>query len=263
MTETTQQDLERAADEVTDSATPEEKASEEIVPQTQGEEQQETIETEETHEEPIDHGEKSRLGRKVKGIEDRLNQMMGKLEMLISNPSQTRVPEGQVDDSDEIAPGTKGELYAEFDKWTKQRESQQTEKDQEYQQVYVRKLTELGWDMLEAEYDEIVKELHANHNIRRTGEPEVDAELNFEKAQNAIFRKTLGKKKVPVKGEKLTGPLGGPSNTTITERAPASVKLDADAASFAEYLGWDDKKTREALSKDRLVGSKFPNIEEA
>jgi len=99
------------------------------------------------------------------------------------------------------------------------------------------------------QHDETVKEMMTNFNVRRTGNPQIDAELNYAKAQAAVLSRGATKT-VPVKGEKPVA-AGVTVGNTNTQRKVTLPKLSAEAESFAAYMirnGMSEESIAEALA---------------
>jgi hypothetical protein len=107
-------------------------------------------------------------------------------------------------------------------------------------------------------YQEVYDEMMKNFNICRLTapeseggvpmySPEVDAELNYEKAKNAILQRKYGQKKVPVRDKQDGIPTDlGVESKEITEEDTLT-KLDPLADDFVRSVGMSSKSIKEAL----------------
>lgn len=201
--------------------------------------------------EPEDNSERSRLGRRVKRLEDNIENAMNEMRSLLTQRMNPPTPpmEPPVDD----APVTRKETWQVIQEY----ESKKQEAAQRYSKDYVRHLTSLGLDYSEEEFNEIAKEHLEKFNIRHSDDPKADAERNFRAAENAILRKKLAgvaqHKPNPLPGNKPTAPLGGPPGNPPPAPAQAKTKLDDDAAHFAKALGLKDEWIEDALKGEQPV----------
>lgn len=198
-------------------------------------------------EEPTDPRERTALGRKVKGLEleiARLNQLLSTQKAPASNPPQ---------DNDEETP----EFITtpdELEKYLAIREKRKQAEVQGYQMGYGQRFLEIGQD--DPMYTEVEQEMMSNFNRRETGNPAIDAELNYHRARAAVLSKKLSTPppashpqaapKIPGKGDKPQG-----SGVTIASRnskpASAPPPLDEFAADFIRRTGMREESVREAL----------------
>ncbi len=77
--------------------------------------------------------------------------------------------------------------------------------------------------------------MYENFNKVHTGDPEIDARINYAEAKAALVEKNMAKPKINLKQEKpVAVGVGGGSVTEPTK--PKEVKLSEDAQSYATYL---------------------------
>ena len=194
-----------------------------------------------------DHAEKTRLGRKVKKLEDvmvtkaEFSQLMAKLDTFMTRPAE-QVKTEQVDMPEYVT------TPDDVEKVIQARESRQRNEQETYQRAYVSQMVSMsnGNDA----HDEIVKEMIANFNVRRTGNPQIDAELNYTKAQAAVLSRGVTRT-VPVKGDKPVA-AGVTHGNTNTQHKTVLPKLTPEAENFVAYMrrqGMSDESIAEALSE--------------
>ena len=156
---------------------------------------------------PTDQATRSKLGAKVAAalrkqdaLEEnviRLTEMMEKL----AHAGGRREEEPDYD-LDEPLTARQLERYLEKHEQKKMREQQQ------YQEGYRRTLTRLGPDLDDNSWTEVYNEMMAHHNMVHSGNPEIDAQLNWERAQNSVLRKKAPKREPNLKGDKAKGTAG-------------------------------------------------------
>lgn len=197
-------------------------------------------------EEDEDHATKTRLGRKVKKLEEvmvtksEFNQLMTKLDTFMTRPSEQQVSTPLIDMPEYVA------TPDDVEKVIQARENRIRSEQDTYQKAYVSTMVSMGQG--NDTHDEIVKEMMTNFNVRRTGNPQIDAELNYAKAQAAVLSRQTTKT-VPVKGDKPigTGVTHGVTNTQTKVTLP---KLTPEAENFVSYMkrqGMSDESISEAL----------------
>ena len=116
-----------------------------------------------------------------------------------------------------------------------------------YKDDYSAALSSMGADMPDEEYNTVIAEHFANHNERLSNDPKRDAEVNFLRASNALFRK--GGKVNPLGGKPPTGPLGTGGGTKVEAKPAVMPKLDSMAESFIKSQGKDAAWVKEALGE--------------
>lgn len=200
----------------------------------------------ESDEQDEDHAEKTRLGRKVKKLEDvmvtksEFNQLMTKFDSFMTKSSEPKVSAEELpeyvatpEDVEKVIQARERRLQAETDT---------------YQNAYVQTMVSMGnGDNL---HDEVVKEMMANFNIRRTGNPQIDAELNYSKAKSALLSRQVTKK-VPLKGDNAAA-VGVTHGNTNTQHKVPLPKLSPEAENFVTYMrrqGMSDESILEALKE--------------
>ena len=193
-----------------------------------------------------DHAEKTRLGRKVKKLEDvmvtkaEFSQLMNKLDTLMAKPAE-QVSTDKVEMPEYVT------TPDDVEKVIQAREQRMRTDQETYQKAYVSTMVSMGNG--NEQHDDVVKEMMTNFNVRRTGNPQIDAELNYAKAQAAVLSRGATKT-VPVKGEKPAA-AGVTVGNTNTQRKVTLPKLSAEAESFAAYMirnGMSEESIAEALA---------------
>lgn len=196
-----------------------------------------------------DHATKTRLGRKVKKLEevmvtkDEFKQLMTKLDTFITRPAeQVSTPDNKVDMPEYVA------TPEDVEKVIQARETRMRAEQDTYQKAYVSTMVSMGQG--NDAHDEVVKEMMTNFNVRRTGNPQIDAELNYAKAQAAVMSRQTTRI-VPVKGDKAIG-TGVTHGVTNTQTKVTMPKLTPEAEHFVAYMkrqGMSDESIAEALKE--------------
>jgi hypothetical protein len=199
--------------------------------------------------EPDDHKERSRLGRKVAGLEENINRLVGLIETLATKKSE---PEPEDPDDDEPVFMTKKQLRefvkAQAKDAVVQTETEKTKAQRAYESSYVSHVRKIGSDLLPKQLEAVFKEMFDNHNEVIHKIPEVDADINFHRAVASLAAKAKPAPKViPLKKDDPKN-LGGPADTNIAPKKVAAPKLDEHAAALVKHLGWNEDKVSAALS---------------
>lgn len=203
--------------------------------------------------EPVDdepHGEKSRLGRKVKrleGIIETVNQtnveLQTTLKALVETLQRggTQPQPGEIDEIPEFA--TNEELVAYIDKRAAKivektltgREAQAQAKEKEYSDNYLRLLTKAVEhpEDEEDEQAEIIYELMTKpdspYNVKHTGDASQDFIINYRAATKHLL--TKGQEKKPNLHNKKPDV---PTGVTVPSTAPKVIVFDRSKLSPAE-----------------------------
>jgi len=201
-------------------------------------------------EEPTDPRERSALGRKVKGLELEIQRLTQALQNQKLTPQQPASEPTSEDDNEMPEFVTTPE---ELRKALKVIEREKTREVQGYQIGYGQRFLEVGKD--DPLYEEVETEMMANYNQKVTGNPAVDAELNYAKAKAAVLTKRLStpppppKKEpapLPGKGDKPQG--SGVTFSSRNAKSPtATPPIDEFAADFIRRTGMSEDSVREAL----------------
>lgn len=181
-------------------------------------------------EEVLDHKESSRLGRKVKGIEGTLQQILARLEQ----PQTKKEPEVEVPDVITTPEDVEKVLQA--------RESKTYQAKVQYEQNYLKQI-----DLLKAAkgnedlHDEIVTEMMQNHNnMYDIRNPSADARVNYAEAKAAVLAKKIANPSPKVAERKNVSeksPVQPAASATRTApKTFALPKLDDEAQSYVDYL---------------------------
>jgi hypothetical protein len=205
-------------------------------------------------EEPDDNAERSRLGRKVKYIEDSVGNLqstllekMEYLQNLMYSRSSAAGPEASPEEDDDGI-YTRGDLRREITRMKTEEERANSTYNSAYSQV----IGKLSSDLSEDEFSEIDREFRTSFNFRHSNDPTADAERNWYKAERAVLRKKLAapKREIPLKTEKPSAPLGGSGGTKVDTKKTSSIKLDAAAREFIRRTGMSEEKAMRILSKN-------------
>jgi len=195
--------------------------------------------------EPEDNAERSKLGRKVQYLETELTRA-------IETINELKTPAVPVEEElDEDAPVTRGDI----EKIIEKREAVKAQQVNAYSEMYNQDLVRLGLELEEKEHLAVLNAAEKIKNPSRTGNPTIDAQANFLKAQNSILKKQIkdnAKPKNPLDKNKDTEPenLGGGAETKTKTKSHRMPKLDESAKSFVKSMGWDSEKVNEVLSGD-------------
>lgn len=221
--------------------------------------------------EPTDHGERSKMGRKIAELTNAnaktteiLQNILDKLEKPPVDEQPTEDP-----DSDEefYMPTTKKEFMSLVDE-VAEKKIQQTEQNkvaaqtaeveasQKYQQGYVDHLKTLG-DAKDPMHSEIYKMLTSDgseYNVKHTDNPIVDVERNYFMARTVLLEKQLQSGEQPKPNLRQEDARPGMETPTETkhEAHEQEVKLPDDAADFVKGKGWTQEKINKTFGKKKV-----------
>lgn len=252
------EEVEAKGEETEDTEDPEgTKEAEETTEMEASEEQEEEAEV---PPEPADNGERSKLGRKVKYIEDtvlgfqeQFEERMNRLDSLLaSNNRRPDVDEYRAEgDPEEEFIGTKAELKKFLNDYNQDQETQRQSSQLKYEQEYVKTIKRLGSDETEEDHKDIYDEMMSHFNVKYSENPLVDAEKNYLKATRSVLKKrmaTPAKKVNPLKGKKPKAPLGAGSNSeTMPKKTRPMPKFDSAAQDFMNRAGITPERAAEIL----------------
>jgi len=208
-------------------------------------------------EKPIDQAESSRLGRKVKGLEDQLQNLMSKMDTYFAPK------EGLASQQDSELP----EIIQTPDDVRKVMQAEEQRKQNfvnQYRSGYARKILDLGngEDIDKETHDEIVNEMmipNSPFNKILSDNPLADAEINYAKAMRAVLSKKYSKPKGPVIPGRAETPVAATGVTIGTRTATPSInpiQLDEASQDFVKKLGLNEEFVKKALSREVPIGIK-------
>lgn len=199
--------------------------------------------------ENLPHGESSRLGRKVKRMEDTFAEAMTKIEALtnaigrspIATPPVEQVPE--VDDEMPEIITTPEDVQKVIDI----RDRQKSRDAQKEKTAYFGRFESHKSEDPDM-YDEVYQEMLKNHNVKTTGKPDIDADINYLKAKNAILSNKLAKESKPKPN--ALGKQPPPANVPAVSPVVAKqLNLSADEQAAASAFGFNDVDLQRILAK--------------
>ena len=183
-----------------------------------------------------ENAERSKLGRKVKEFEvklgevDSIKEQLDRLESLLGQQRQ------ETDDEDDIV------TTKTLDSYLARKESEKQTQQKKYEKDYVSSFTKLGIE--DNNFDEVWSEMMERHNTVHTGDPKVDAQINYLAAANALYKKP--KNPLQDKGNDIKG-VNVPGETKKTDKGMP--KLDPAAEEFVKKMGLGAEWVNEKLGK--------------
>lgn len=228
-------------------------------------------------EEPVDNAERSRLGRRLKQIEEQNKQLINEIQSLRGGQPKQEPQENVTFDRNYVnqrlqsileAAVERGEIPATVvtpqdsylvDRFVKTAEAQiVNEANQKFASGYIQTLQSphLKGDTPDDIHAEVIAELYKEEspfNLKRLYNPVADAHLNYMEAKNAILQKRLteNKPKTVFKGKPENAPPIGTSVSTRTETVSNDLpELDAASQDLIKRMGMSPESVKAALSKE-------------
>lgn len=271
----TDQELSEAFDK--GKETPKEEEPAEVVSEEEPQPEAPTEEVEEPTPEEPDEATKSRLGRRLKKMEEEFyglrsgfDGIASKLDVLLSKEFKgtggAQEPEEE-EELDEIVDGmTRKELQKTFEKWQTNYEQKKAKeassRQNAYAASYMRTLNLVGQnnEMPEEEYESVYELCTGDgqpFNKVQTGNPEVDARLNFAEARAHFLTSGSASPnnspKVPLLGRRSRVPLEPKVTPKVPSKPSPPIKLPPDAEALlrdAKNRGIEmsEEEVRQAIS---------------
>jgi len=224
----------------------------------------EDIDLDKVEDEPKSNTDRSRLGRRVAGMERQINDLVGAINKFVAVQGQPKDIKPDEVELDLDEPLTLRQMQDYFAKESQRR----VEDSKSYTSSYVKTVWQLGQDEDDATLDEIAKELDDTTTYHRwSNDPTVDAERNYNRAARTVLARKLEavakKKESPLdknkNKEKVPTKTG--ADTKVPEREAKLPELDGDAKDFLKYIakggkGFTEDDIRDALSRDIHSGKK-------
>lgn len=214
--------------------------------------------------EPKSNVDRSRLGRRVAGMERQINDLVGAIDRLVALKEQRpkdMEPEPEPDPDEPLT-------LRQMERVITAREQKRVQDSRNYTASYVKTVWQLGQEEDDATLDEIAKELDDTATYHRlSNDAVVDAERNYHKAAKAIYARRLAavskKKESPLERNKDKMELHTKTGaeTRVPAREAKLPELDDDAKDFLKYVakggkGFTEDDIREALNKEIHAGKK-------
>jgi len=185
---------------------------------------------------------KSNLGRKLAAMEARQKELIDKIETLTSSSNDE-----DPDDEFEI-PTTREEFRAALKREQEIQHAQQQKTQVEYEQKYLGAVDALSGED-EATHDEIYNEMMANFNVKISDNPELDAQLNYAKAEASLLKKKVGTKTNPLKGNNEYSNKQTPQKM-VKKTTSTPTKLSGPEAEYARMMGMSEEQIQNAVGKE-------------
>ena len=196
-------------------------------------EEPEAVEEPEEPPEPKDNAARSKLGRKVEAMWERLDTQNETFEKLAKVLEAMTAKEAAQDEDDDvfISRAQAEELAA---KKVQEVLAAKDESQTKYEKRYRDELLTVGEEYEPDEFDSIQKIMMEKYNIKHTGNPEYDALRNWRNAEKEFLQSA--KKAVP-KGKLPTGAKIATTGTEkVKEKKKILPKLDAAAQRYLDMI---------------------------
>jgi len=222
-------------------------------------EEEKPVESKKEEIKPDDNAERSRLGRRVKYLEENvLPDISKKLDTLALLLSGKKTESNE--DEEYVAPQTQAEFEKQLKRIDERKQAQVESNRTRYTSGYLSATSRLGlMDENSDLHDEIMKEIqkpefNVCYSNDYSSDPQSDAERNYFRAKTSLLSQKLKSMSVtkepvnPFKGEKPKVSLGisGTSKTEVSKKP--KIELDDAARDFIKRTNMSEKDVEEALS---------------
>ena len=187
-----------------------------------------------------ENAERTRLGRRVKKLED----LIGELVTELRESRKTPEPAPDVPETVATPDDVRRILAVE--------EQRKLNTQRVYHENYRKAIDALGSEN-EDVHEEVIKEIlspNSPFNQILSENPFADAERNYYRAVKAVLKKKAAspvKPKANVRAEKPIAPTGVPVGTTVNAPNSKPFKIDEYARDFMRRMGMSDKSAEDAL----------------
>lgn len=220
----------------------------------------EEVKVDETKKEEVkqdENAERSKLGRKVKYLEESLiPRLESKIDLLLAQKSP-----GKTEDDEFIPPQTQEEFERKVAEFEDKKVSRIQNNQLKYQAGFLSALSRIGLEEDGSIYEEVVNEIKKEgskfnvcYSSDYTSDPNVDAERNYIKAKNFILSQklksvTVSKEPVnPLKGDKPKVPFGVSGTTKVAPKSEPELEMDEYARDFVRRTKMSDEDVKVALT---------------
>jgi hypothetical protein len=194
--------------------------------------------------EPVPDDHPTKLGRRVKQMEELLSGFSEKFDTFLSKLDETpRRASAPQSVEDEDVPEHIRETVDYIEKRRSKREQQEFDRRQKYATAYLKAVRGTKEEDVDEElHNEVVKELtETNYQsyLAHTNDPLQDAKINYDLGLATILkRQRAGKKAAPnVRGDRANAPTDISSGTHMSGPPPKRVELDEFSKKYLASLG--------------------------
>jgi hypothetical protein len=195
-----------------------------------------------------EHKEKSKLGRRVSEMEDKMNDFLDKAGQILNQPQRTSTT-SDLNEDDYMTVGSFKKLMQEQTNEMRVEADKKARQDMLYGRAYEKEINDIGDTVDDAETHlkvmKLITEDGSPFNKRSSKDPKAAAQINYNKALRSLSSKSSPQPKL--KGDKKLPPAGDASKTTI--KTTPDIKLDAAALEYMRITGMDEKEAKELMSK--------------
>ncbi len=211
-----------------------------------------------------DNAEKSRLGRKVKAMEEenkRIKESLDEILKEVRSGKQVKsepVTDKLESDDDEQLPDTIT-TPEDLERYNRVKAKNEQKAITTYQTKY-RSLIK-GFETDE-HYNDVISLIKTNAEFDKiyTGDPEIDVEINYNKAAKVVLSKKIkagSAKKIDVHGDDGDAPPAGLSGSTrVAKTTDSEIELDEHAKAFVDKVKMSKEDVSKALEGDTPLNLK-------
>jgi hypothetical protein len=208
---------------------------------------------EQLEDEEPDQKERTRLGRRLKRMEDQFTQLMDKIDTLTPQKREQYYPPTEANVTGDDLPeyvATGQDVVKVLSMYEKKKAKEQ----EQYEQGYLQNFRKMGTKDGDY-YEEIFSEMQQNFNVKHTGDPLVDSRINYAEAKAALMSKKVApvKAKPNVRGERPSASADLSVSTRETTRATELPQLDDFAKEFISKTGMKEDSVKGALSGETPI----------
>jgi hypothetical protein len=206
---------------------------------------------------PVPDDHPTKLGRRVKQMEEHLDLVLDRLEALASQQIAPPQAAPQSFNDPELDDPELRRLEERLERRRMEKEQKQLSMSQRYVQDYLRVVNRgSGGDVDEELHEAVVKELtevNPGSYPKHTGDAGRDGKINYELALAKLLRqqRVAAKNRPNVQGDKRNAPLDLSSTSRLGDVPVKKIELDEFAKKFVRSLGLaeDDPWVQESLQK--------------
>ena len=196
-----------------------------------------------------EHKEKSKIGRRMSVMEDKMNDFIDRASQALTQPQ--RKPEtSDLDDGEYMTVGSFRKIMKEQANEMKEESDNKANQDKLYGRAYEKELANIGDKIDDEEMHLQVMKLvtdraqGAKFNVRSSKDPAGAAQINYYEALRSLSGKSTGK--IPkLKGDKNLPPAG--SSTVTKIKTETGITITPEIQEYMNKTGMKEEEVKELL----------------
>jgi hypothetical protein len=196
-----------------------------------------------------EHKEKSRLGRRMSAMEERMNDFIDKASQVLTQPQKSI--DTELNEDEYLTVKSFNKIMQMHANEAAKGEADKAREDMLYSRSYVKEINNIGDTVEDEEVHLKVMQLitdktpGAKYNVKSSKDPVAAAQINYNRALRSLSGKT--KSKINLKHDPNLPPAGNPTQTKV--KTEPEIVLSPEAKEYMRITNTTEKEARELMKK--------------